>query len=329
MNRRRFLSTMGLASSAVLNVPAIAYCDTSKPVGASAPIVDFFPGFQTREINCSRASIHLVMGGDGPPLLLLHGYPQSHIIWRKIAPQIAKHFTVVAPDLRGYGDSSRPADGENHSGFSKRAMAHDQIEIMEHLGFEQFAVVGHDRGARVAHRLALDHPAAVKRLALLDIVPTYRLYADVKKDFAISYFHWFFLIQPAPLPESMIENSLEAWFNWSFGGTPPPWMEEAAYREYLRCVQKPGTVHAQCEDYRASATIDLSHDAADLDRKVECPLLALWGSKGAMHSMYDVLQTWKQRAVDVRGQALDAGHFLPEEAPGPVLDELLAFLLPR
>ena len=178
MNRRRFLSTVSMASSAVLNLPGIAHSDATPPVAEPpAEAIDLFPSFQTRDLKCSSATIHLVIGGDGPPLLLLHGYPQSHIIWRKIAPQLAKHFTVVAPDLRGYGDSSRPAGGENHSGYSKRVMAQDQIEVMEHLGFSQFAVVGHDRGARVAHRMALDHPAAVRQLALLDIVPTFKLYA--------------------------------------------------------------------------------------------------------------------------------------------------------
>ncbi len=333
MNRRRFLSAISLGPGALFAVPRSARTaeqgnDSSKnDFRQSKPLsMNFFPGFQARDIKTSSAKIHLVVGGSGPPVLLLHGYPQTHIIWRKIAPQLAQNFTVIAPDLRGYGDSSRPPDGENHSGYSKRAMARDQVEVMEQLGFRRFAVVGHDRGGRVAHRMALDYRESVERLAVLDIVPTYKLYTSVTKEFATAYFHWFFLIQEAPLPESLIENSLEKWLAWALGGTPPHWMEDAAYQEYLRALRKPGTLHALCEDYRAAASIDLDHDAADLHRKIECPLLALWAAKGAMQPLYDVLQTWKERATDVRGKALDSGHFLPEEASGAVLAELLPFL---
>lgn len=333
MNRRRFLSAVSFGSGALFAVPRIARAAESESASSEQgfaqskpPRTNFFPGFQTRDIKTSGAKIHLVVGGSGPPLLLLHGYPQTHIIWRKIAPQLAQNFTVVAPDLRGYGDSSRPPDGENHSGYSKRAMAQDQVEVMEQLGFKRFAVIGHDRGGRVAHRMALDHRESVERLAVLDIVPTYKLLSSVTKDFATAYFHWFFLIQDAPLPESLIGNSLEAWLAWALDGTPPPWMEAAAYQQYLRVLRKPGTLHALCEDYRAAASIDLEHDAADLHRKIECPLLALWAAKGAMQSLYDVLETWKERAADVRGKALGGGHFLPEQASGAVLAELLSFL---
>ena len=333
MNRRSFLSAISVGTGAWFAVPRMARSaergsdisqkDSGQPKPATT---NFFPGFQTRDVKTSSATIHLVVGGSGPPVLLLHGYPQTHIIWRKVAPQLAQKFTVVAPDLRGYGDSSRPPDGENHSGYSKRAMAQDQVEVMEQLGFRRFVVVGHDRGGRVAHRMALDHRDSVERLAVLDIVPTYKLYTSVTREFATSYFHWFFLIQSAPLPESLIGNSLEEWLAWAFGGTPPAWMENAAYQEYLRCLRKPGTLHALCEDYRAAASIDLEHDAADLTGKIKCPLLVLWGSKDAMHRLYDVLQTWKERANDVRGKSLDSGHFLPEEASGALLTELLAFL---
>ncbi len=332
MNRRNFLSTIGFGSGALLAGASTARAaagghiaqrdsEQSKPATAN-----FFAGFLRRNIRTSGATIHVEVGGSGPPLLLLHGYPQTHIIWRNIALRLAQDFTVVASDLRGYGDSSRPPDGENHSGYSKRAMAQDQVEVMEQLGFRRFAVVGHDRGGRVAHRMALDHATSVKRLAVLDIVPTYKLYTSVTREFATYYFHWFFLIQSVPLPELLIGNSLETWLAWAIDGSPPAWMEKAAYQEYLRCMRKPGTLHAMCEDYRAAATIDLEHDAADLHRKIECPLLVLWGSKGAMHPLYDVLQTWKERAGDVRGKAIDSGHFLPEEAPGAVIPELLAFL---
>jgi haloacetate dehalogenase len=333
MNRRRFLSEISAGSGALFALPRMAkaaprsYDREQKDSGQSKPLTNnFFPGFQVRDAKTSSATIHLAVGGNGPPVLLLHGYPQTHIIWRKIAPQLAQNFTVVAPDLRGYGNSSRPPDGENHSGYSKRAMSQDQVEVMEQLGFRRFAVVGHDRGGRVAHRMALDYRDSVERLAVLDIVPTYKLYTSVTREFATHYFHWFFLIQSAPLPESLIGNSLEEWLAWALGGTPPAWMERAAYQEYLRDLRRPGTLHALCEDYRAAASIDLEHDAADLRRKIECPLLALWGSKGAMHALYDVLQTWRERANDVRGKALDSGHFLPEEASGALLTELLAFL---
>ena len=332
MNRRSFLSAISMAPNALFALPGLASdaagAELSPEVSgqSQSPALDFFPGFQTRDVKCSNATIHLVVGGSGPPVLLLHGYPQTHIIWRKIAPQLSEKFTVVAPDLRGYGDSSRPADSKDHSGYSKRAMAQDQLEVMEQLGFKRFAVVGHDRGGRAAHRMALDHPASVERLVVLDIVPTYKLYNNVTREFATAYFHWFFLIRPAPLPELMIANRLEAWLTWALDGTPPAWMEEAAYQDYLRCLRKPGTMHALCEDYRAAASIDLKHDAADLQHKLDCPLLALWGAKGAMHPLYDVLETWKERAKDVRGKALDGGHFLPEEAPGALLNELLAFL---
>jgi haloacetate dehalogenase len=331
MNRRRFVSAITLASGALLAAPGSAtaaesYDPQKERERPDALRPNFFPGFETRDIKTSGAQIHLVVGGSGPPVLLLHGYPQTHIIWRKIAPALAREFTVVAPDLRGYGDSSKPADGKNHSGYSKRAMAQDQVEVMEQLGFKQFAVVGHDRGGRVAHRMALDHPQSVTRLAILDVVPTYKLLTSVTKEFATAYFHWFFLIQDAPLPESLIENSLEPWLAWAMGGTPPSWMEDAAYQEYVRALRKPGALHAMCEDYRATATIDLEHDAADLQRKIACPLLALWGTKGAMQALYDVLQTWKERATDVRGRALDSGHFIPEENSAALLAELHAFL---
>ncbi len=336
MDRRRFLSAISLALHALFGFSKMASgaeraYDVSPKLQTPSqpPAMHFFPGFQTLDLKCSNATIHLVMAGTGTPVLLLHGYPQTHIIWRRIAPQLAKKFTVIAPDLRGYGDSSKPADGNNHSGYSKRAMAQDQLEVMEQLGFKRFAVVGHDRGGRVAHRMALDHPDSVERLAVLDIVPTYKLYANVTREFATYYFHWFFLIQSAPMPESLIANSLEAWLTWALGGNPPAWMEEAAFQEYLRCLRKPGTLHALCEDYRAAASIDLEHDAADLQSKIDCPLLTLWGSQGAMHPLYDVLQTWKERARDVRGKALDAGHFLPEESSGALLAELMAFLQSR
>jgi haloacetate dehalogenase len=285
----------------------------------------FFPGFDAFRIDAGGATINGVMGGRGPPLLLLHGYPQTHAEWHRIAPNLAKRFTVVATDLRGYGDSSKPADGDNHEGHSKRSMARDQIAVMKHLGFAQFAVVGHDRGGRVAQRMALDHPEAVTRLAVLDIVPTYRLYSAVTKEFASVYYHWFFLIQPAPVPETLIGNSAEFYLrHGTFRGLVPGVIPEELYAEYLRCYRDPATLHAMCEDYRAGASIDLTHDKADLGIKIKCPLLAIWGSKGAMDPLYDVLETWRERASDVRGRSLPGGHWLPEQLP----DELSAELLP-
>ena len=278
-----------------------------------------FPGFTSAKIQTSGAVINAVSGGQGPPLLLLHGHPQSHFEWHKIAPALAKDFTVVAADLRGYGDSSKPADGVNHAGYSKRAMALDQVEVMRHFGFEKFAVVGHDRGGRVAHRMALDHADRVTKVTVLDIVPTHKIYHNVTKEFATAYYHWFFLIQPAPFPETVVGRSLESFVRQ--GSSTPE-----AYAEYLRCFRDPGTVHAACEDYRAAASIDLDHDDADLERKIGCPLLVLWAERGPMHRLFNVLEAWRERASDVRGKPLPGGHFLPEELPDQTLAELRAFL---
>src|SRR5687768_10871649 len=242
--------------------------------------VNFFPGFEQRAIPTDGATIHTVWGGSGPPLLLLHGSPQTHVMWHKVAPRLAQSFTVVMTDLRGYGDSSKPPDGENHANYSKRAMALDQIEVMRALGFDRFAVVGHDRGARVAWRLAVEHPDAVTKAAGLDIVPM--PYDRVTREFATQYYHWFFLIQPAPLPETLIGNSVEVYLRSRFqrptGGTDA--VTPDAFAEYLRCFRDPQTIHATCEDYRAGATIDLEHAKEDGDRKVTCPLLVLWGERG-------------------------------------------------
>jgi len=269
-----------------------------------------------------------VIGGKGPPVLLLHGYPQTHVEWHRVAPMLAMDFTVIATDLRGYGDSSKPADGANHEGYSKRAMARDQVDVMRQLGFAQFAVVGHDRGGRVGHRMTLDHPEQVTRLAVLDIVPTYKLFANVTKEFATLYYHWFFLIQPAPFPETLLGNNADFFLRaWAFRGMIPEAISEDGYAEYLRCFQNPGTLHAMCEDYRAAASIDLEHDKADLDKKIACPLLTLWGSRGAMHRLYDVAATWKERALDVRGKALPGGHWLAEQLPNQLYAGLKAFLV--
>lgn len=323
--RRSFLEalTFTFATSTMTEIASGAQPASS---AASTNTTSLFPGFEPISIDTAGATIHGVKGGSGPPLLLMHGWPQSHAEWHRIAPQLARDFTVVATDLRGYGDSSKPADGTNHAGHSKREMARDQIEVMEQLGFKRFAVVGHDRGGRVAHRMALDHAERVVRLAVLDIVPTLKLYTTVTKALASSYYHWFFLIQPAPFPETLIGGKEEFMLRGLFRGQMPHNIPDAVFQQYLRCMRDPGTLHAMCEDYRAAAGIDLEHDQADLERKIACPLLVLWGLKGAMHALYDVLATWRERASEATGVGLDCGHWMPEEVPDAVYAQLQAFL---
>ena len=287
----------------------------------------FLPGFTLHDLDADGTRIRVSTGGDGPPLLLLHGHPQTHSTWGRVAPQLAERFTVVAPDLRGYGDSAKPEGGAGHFNYSKRAMAADQVAVMRRLGFNRFTLVGHDRGGRVAHRMALDHPAAVERIAVFDIAPTATMYARTDKDFATRYFWWFFLIQPYPLPERLIEADPEFFLRHHIDGQSktPGSCPEPLFQEYLRCYSDPACRHAICEDYRAAATIDLEHDAADADRRVEAPLLALWGAKGTVGRTYDVLQTWREKALQVHGRALECGHTLQEEVPDAILQELLAF----
>jgi len=291
------------------------------------------PGFASFDIDTQPGvRIHGIKAGEGPPVLLLHGHPQTHLTWHSVAPGLVQAgFTVIATDLRGYGDSSRPAGGENHENYAKRAMAQDQVEVMRALGYERFFVVGHDRGARVAHRMALDHGNAVRAVAVLDIAPTATMYARTDKEFATRYFWWFLLIQPAPLPERLIEADPEFFLRQHLGtqsrsGKP---LDETLFQEYLRCYRLPGTIHAICEDYRAAATIDLQHDAADGGRRVIMPLLALWGARGVVGSLYDVAATWREKAADVRGYALECGHVLQEERPEETLQHLSVFLRAR
>jgi haloacetate dehalogenase len=298
----------------------------SEQTERNASATQFFPGFKQLTKRTSGATINLVTAGSGPPLLLLHGYPETHIMWRKVAPQLAKKFTVVAADLRGYGDSSKPAGGGDHAAYSKRAMAQDQVEVMNSLGFQKFLVVGHDRGGRVAHRMALDHADSVQKLVVLDIVPTYKVFHTVTKELATSNFHWFFLIQPQPLPETMIANSAEYWLKSRFSAVPAEAINKEAFAEYLRAFRTPEMIHATCEDYRAGASIDMTHDEADLQRKISCPVLALWAEKGAMHRQYNVLDTWKERASNAAGKPLPSSHFIAEEVPDMLLAELGPFL---
>jgi haloacetate dehalogenase len=288
----------------------------------------FFPGFERKQIQVSGASINLVQGGAGPAVLLLHGYPQTHGIWHKLAPRLAKKYTVVATDLRGYGDSSKPAGLPDHSNYAKRVMALDQVEVMQALGHQAFHLVGHDRGARVAHRLALDHPQRVTKLAVLDICPTRTMYERTDRAFAKAYFHWFFLIQPAPFPETLIGTDPEYFIKFLMGrrhGGLQAFAPEAM-AEYVRCFSNPASIHASCEDYRAAESIDLDHDAADKAKKIDCPVLALWGKHGVIEQQFDCLADWRAVARDVRGEALDCGHYLPEEQPGEVVRQLESFL---
>ena len=280
-------------------------------------MTNFFPGFEDRRIETSGASINLVTGGSGPPLLLLHGYPQTHLMWRKLAPRLAAEFTVVAPDLRGYGDSSKPPAGPDNANYSKRSLAQDQVETMAALGFERFAVAGHDRGARVAHRLARDHPERIERLALLDIVPTLYRFETIDQKAATSSWHGFFLLQPSGFPERLIGAEAEFFLRHQLGALlrEPAKLEPEAFAEYLRCFKNPETIRATCDEYRAGATIDLVHDRADRGRRLTMRLLMLWGERSSQGSGYDILSVWRDHAEDVTGHAVNSGHFLPEEAP--------------
>jgi haloacetate dehalogenase len=288
-------------------------------------MTDFFPGFAPRRITTSGAEINLVSGGTGPPLLLLHGYPQTHLMWRKLASRLAAEFTVVVPDLRGYGDSAKPPAGPDNAAYSKRALALDQVETMAALGFERFAVAGHDRGARVAHRLARDHPERIERLVLLDIVPTLHRFETIDQKAATSSWHWFFLIQGGGLPERLIGAEPEFFLRHML--RDPAVFEPEAFAEYLRCFRNPETIRATCDEYRAGASIDLVHDRADRGRKVAMPLLVLWGERSSQGSGYDVLAVWREYAETVSGHGIDSGHFLPEEAPEETYRALRGFFV--
>ena len=283
-----------------------------------------FEGFEKETVEVGGAEILARRAGDGPPLLLLHGNPQTHVMWHLVAPRLAEDFTVVVADLRGYGDSSKPPTDDDHGPYSKRTMAEDQISVMRHFGFDSFALCGHDRGGRVGYRMALDHPDVVTKLAVLDIVPTWEAFSRADMSFGIGYWHWFFLAQPYDLPERLLAADPE---NTLFRGGNETFAPEAL-EEYLRCLRDPETIHAICEDYRAAATIDFLHDAEDREagRRVTSPMLILWGSKGNLGEWYDVLEIWRGWADDVRGRALDSGHYIPEEAPEETLSEIREFL---
>lgn len=290
-----------------------------------------FPGFRhERRQVAAGVHINLRVGGSGPPLLMLHGHPQTHAIWHKVAPQLALSHTLVLCDLRGYGDSAKPAGGVDHANYAKRTMAADMLAVMEALGHARFDIIAHDRGARVAHRLAADHPQAVRRLVLLDVAPTLEMYEHTGEAFARAYWHWFFLIQPAPLPERLIEADPAAYVRDVMGrrsaGLAP--FHPLALAEYQRCLAQPGSAHALCEDYRAAAGIDLDHDRADraAGRMLEMPVLALWGEQGAVHRCFRPLEAWQRVARVVEGGPLRCGHYIAEEAPEALLERVLPFL---
>lgn len=290
---------------------------------------NLFPGFDQRRIATSGAEINVRVGGAGPAVLLLHGFPQTHAMWHEVAADLATDHTVVVADLRGYGDSSTPPAGDDHAGYSFRAMAQDQYEVMRELGHPTFVAVGHDRGARTVHRLALDHADAVTKLAVLDIAPTRHVFNHTDKLMASTYYHWFFLIQPDDLPERLIGNDATYFLHGalgSFGGALDAY-DPRALAEYERCFADAETRHAMIEDYRAAASIDLEHDEADADRQLSQPTLVLWGSTGAVARMYEPLTVWRDYACDVRGRAIpNAGHFLVEQQPADVLAALREFL---
>lgn len=291
--------------------------------------ISLFPGFSCECVTRDGVTLHSRRGGQGPALLLLHGHPQSQAMWHRITPMLAQQFTVVMMDLRGYGDSDRPLADAEHAAYSKREMALDAMAVMRHHGFVRFQVLAHDRGARVAHRLALDHVLAVERVMLLDIAPTLAMYEHTSEAFAKAYWHWFFLIQPPPLPEALIESDPVRYIRSVMGRRHAGLAAFApqAMAEYERCVQIPNTAHGLCEDYRASATIDLVHDRADIAAGVQLvqPLRVLWGDHGAVGQCFDVMGLWRERAVNVSGQGLACGHYIAEEAPEALLAEVLNF----
>jgi len=282
----------------------------------------------TFEVNGIEVAGHV--GGSGSPLLLLHGHPQTRAIWHKVAPELMKHHTLVMTDLRGYGDSSKPQGTPDHSNYSKRVMAQDQVEVMKQLGFDRFDILAHDRGARVAHRLAMDHADSVSRLIMLDIAPTLAMYEKANNAFARAYWHWFFLIQPSPMPERLIEADPAAYIRDLMGrrsaGLTP--FDPLALAEYMRCIALPGAAHGMCEDYRAAAGIDLIHDREDIaaGKKLVMPTMVLWGEEGVIHQCFKPLQEWQAIAKDVVGEPVPCGHYISEEAPEILLQKIIPFL---
>jgi haloacetate dehalogenase len=292
---------------------------------------DLFPGFESRRFTTQGSEIFARVAGDGPPLFLLHGYPQTHVMWHRVAPRLAPHFRLILLDLRGYGNSSIPATVPDHSTFSKRAMARDVIEIADQLGIERFFLCGHDRGGRVAYRLALDHPARVERLILLDIVPTWDMWHRLTRDLAMKTFHWSFLAQHEPWPEEMIGRDATGWLDhklslWGGSGDLSIFAPEAL-AHYRAFFSQPERLHATCEDYRAGATFDLAADDADkaAGKRIACPTAVFWGEKGIPSKTAGPLAIWRDWCETVEGRAIDSGHFLAEEAPEDTAGVILDF----
>jgi haloacetate dehalogenase len=330
-SRRRFLTVAAVAHAAAKLAVAHSASTQSEESGVGQVKPDaFFPGFSAETVETTGTKIYVLRKGSGRPLLLLHGYPETHLTWHKVAPKLAEQFSVVVPDLRGYGDSGKPQDGERHENYSFRAMAQDQVDVMRHFGHDRFLIAAHDRGARAAHRLCLDYPGSVEKVCLMDVVPTLTMYRGTNQEFATKFMWWFFLIQAYPLPEHMIgldpkfylQRVVEV-LNKTPGAIGPEEMNE-----YIRAFSNEATIHATCEDYRAGASIDLEMDEADdkASRKIQCPVHVLWGAKGALGALWDALATWREKSGGpVTGKALDCGHFLPEERPQDVINELLHF----
>jgi haloacetate dehalogenase len=319
IDRRHLLKQIAALGAASTLTPTLERAVMAQE-GPAPNTLKYFPGFKSFKVKTSGAEINGVVGGSGPPILLLHGAPQSHITWRKVAPVLAKTRTVIATDLRGYGDSSKPPDGDSHVNYSKRAMALDQVEVMKHFGFDKFPVIGQDRGGRVTHRMALDHPDTITRAAVLDIIPTHYLYTHVTIEFVQSYFHWFNYLRPAPGPENDLKAQNDA---------AKARATDDIQLEYLRTAGDPANIHAMCEDYRAGASIDLKHDEADMNKKIACPLRVLWSEKGAMGRIYEadgkgpgILNIWRTKATQVSGKPLPGGHNLQEDVPDMVLAEI-------
>jgi haloacetate dehalogenase len=330
-NRRAFSSILAMTlAAAQVGLVRGATAQSKPPDPSPVKAGEFFPGFSTELIKTSGTTIHVLRKGTGRPLLLLHGYPETHLTWHKVAPRLAEQFSVIVPDLRGYGKSGKPQDGKRHENYSFRAMAQDQVDVMRHYGHERFLVAAHDRGARVTHRLCLDHPESVEKACLMDIAPTLTMYRGTNQEFATKYMWWFFLIQPFPLPERMIGCNAEFFLQEIVGGLnkTPGAIAPDVMKEYVRAFSDPDAIHASCEDFRAAADIDLEMDEADDEagRKIRCPLHALWGARGTIAASWDVLATWREKcAASVTGRALDCGHFLQEERPQDLLAELRDF----
>ncbi len=289
---------------------------------------DFFPGYKSFNITSSSGvKINGVVGGSGPPMLLLHGAPVNLASWRKVAPLLQDRYTIIATDLRGYGDSDMPDGGDKHENYTFRTMAQDQVDVMKELGYDEFHLVAHDRGARVARRLTLDHPKAVKTLTILDILPALYFYDNLDKKFAEAYWFWFMYSAPAPVPENWISCNYEGFLNTSFFGRRDA-IEDKAFDNFLRTLKREGSAHAQCEDYRAAATIDLEHDRKDFDKKIQCPVMVLWGESNPLYKGMDIVEVWKERAENVSGRGVDSNHWIPEIIPDQLAKEILAFATP-